>query len=269
MKKAFILTFLFLLMVSVILACSSPAPTSSPPSAEAEATRELNATATVEPAATFTAIAFASPQPTAALLQLEIVQWQVWTDKDGNTRVNVLMRNPYDFPVAPTYRANAELLDAAGQITEIQELLFLDGISGGNGFFLPGETIAANACFNCEAAPLTEEWTSIQFEAVIEDASSKWDYSTNVAATVGSVSFEGDGPLFTVNGTIRNNTDSVLQRISARVVVFDDAGNLIGTAEASAWDVGPGASASFNGLGIGQKPDGAITYEVSALGVNY
>jgi len=48
-----------------------------------------------------------------------------------------------------------------------QELYFLDGISGGNGFLLPGETIAANACFTCEKTPLTEAWDSLEFEAGI------------------------------------------------------------------------------------------------------
>jgi hypothetical protein len=39
----------------------------------------------------------------------------------------------------------------------------LDGISGGNGFLLPGETVAADVCFTCELAPLTEAWGSVQY----------------------------------------------------------------------------------------------------------
>jgi hypothetical protein len=48
-------------------------------------------------------------------------------------------------------------------------------------------------------------------------------------------------------------------------VRFDQEGNLVGAAEASAWDV----AASFNGYGIGQRPEGPIEYEVTALGVKY
>jgi hypothetical protein len=39
---------------------------------------------------------------------------------------------------------------------------------------------------------LTEEWASVEFEAVIEDATGKWDYSTEVEANVANVSFEGE-----------------------------------------------------------------------------
>ena len=73
--------------------------------------------------------------------------------------------------------------------------------------------------------------------------------------------------LFDVSGSVNNNSDSTLDRTSVRVFVFDGDGNLVGAAEASAWEVGAGASASFKGYGIGQAPDGPVTYEVTALGV--
>jgi len=60
-----------------------------------------------------------------------------------------------------------------------------------------------------------------------------------------------------------------LNRISVRIFVFDQAGNLVGAAEASAWDVAPGATVNFDGYGIGQAPDGPVEYEVTALGVKY
>lgn len=270
MKNASVCVLVLIVVSFMVISCSSPAPTTSAPEIESEATAEPSAEPIIETAApTQTAIPVPSPTPTTHPLQLEVIQSQVWTDRDGNTRVNVLLHNPYDFPVAPTFRANAELVNAAGQITELQELYFLDGISGGNGFFLPGETVPANACFNCEEAPITEEWTSVQFESVIEDATDKWNYYTDVEATVTGVSFDGDNPLFQVSGTVKNNTDSVLQRISARVVVFDQQGNLVGTAEVSSWDVAPGATVNFSGMGIGLAPEGSVTYEVTALGVKY
>jgi hypothetical protein len=54
-----------------------------------------------------------------------------------------------------------------------------------------------------------------------------------------------------------------------RVNVFDEEGKLVGAAEVSSWDVAAGATVSFNGYGIGETPDGPVTYEVTALGVNY
>jgi hypothetical protein len=256
-----------LLLISLsVLACGSSAPTEAVPQVEANASTEPNVeTATVTPTAT----PVPPPTPTTAKLQLEIVQSQAWADRDGNVRVNVLMRNPYDFPVAPGFGGHASLLNKAGEFMRAQDLYFLDGISGGNGFLLPGETIAANACFTCERTPLTEEWDSVEFETVIEDASNNWDYYTDVDVTVSDVSFDGDSPLFWITGTVKNNSDSTLSRISARVFVFDQEGHLVGAAEASAWDVGPGATANFDGYGIGKAPDGTTTYESTALGVKY
>jgi hypothetical protein len=248
-------------------ACGSSTPT--------EITPQIQESPTVEPSveptemATPTAMPVPSPTPTTVQLELEILQSQTWTDRDGNIRVNVLFRNPYDFPVQPKSRARANLLNGAGEFMQDQALFFLDGISGGNGFILPGETIAANACFNCEREPLTEEWDSVDFVSVIEDATGSWNTSTEVEASLGDVSFAGDSAIFDVNGTVKNNSDSALNRISVRIFVFDQADNLVGAAEASAWDVGPGATVNFDGYGFGQAPDGPVEYEVTALGVKY
>jgi hypothetical protein len=149
------------------------------------------------------------------------------------------------------------------------DLLFLDGITSGIGFLLPGETVAANGCFTCEENLLTEEWASVQFFTSIEDATSHLNYSTEVEANIPSVSFSGNSPIFDINGTVKNNGASALSRVSARVVVFDQDGKLVGAGEASADDVGPGATVSVRGYGIGLAPAGPIHYEVTALGVTY
>jgi hypothetical protein len=270
MKNISSLVIVLLLISLVVTACGSTAPTEAAPPVETPASTEPSIeTATVIPTTTATAIPTSFPSPTTAPLQLEAVQSQVWTDRDGNVRVNVLLRNPYDFPVQPKFRGRANLLNSAGESVRALELYFLDGISGGHGFLLPGETIAANTCFTCERTPLSEEWASVEFVSTIEDATDSWDYSTEVEASVGNVSFAGDSPIFDISGTVTNNNDSLMSRISARVFVFDEGGNLVGAAEASAWDVAPGATVNFSGYGIGQMPDGPVTYEVTALGVKY
>lgn len=50
-----------------------------------------------------TTVPTAIPSPTMEKLQLEVLQIQAWTDPDGNVRANVLLRNPYDFPVKPQF----------------------------------------------------------------------------------------------------------------------------------------------------------------------
>ena len=265
MKNARIFTIVMLVMSLAILACGSSASTETAPQVETNTSVEpVIETATV----LSTKISVASPSPTTAPLQLEVVQSQTWTDYQGNARVNVLFRNPYDFPVAAS-GGNATLKNSAGELIRSGDLYFLDGISGGNGFILPGETIAANACFTCEAALLTEEWASVNFGTTLVDATDRWVYFTEVEASGVKVSFNGDSPIFDVSGTVKNNSGSALQRISVRIFVFDQEGKLVGAAEASAWDVGAGASVSFNGYGIGQTPEGSLTFEVTALGVNY
>jgi hypothetical protein len=270
-----------LLLISLAqYACNTLTPVEVTPRVAATTSAELAlATPTVAepgtespiatPATIPTATLVRSPVPTVAKLQLEIVQSQAWTDSDGNVRANVLLRNPYNFPVAPNGGAGAKVVDSAGDFIQIDELYFLDGISGGGGYILPGETIAATVCFTCEEAPITEEWAAVEFSITIEDATDRWKYSTNVEASAVDVSFDGDSPIFWATGTVKNHSDELLQRISVRVNVFDEDGKLVGAAEVSSWDVAAGATVSFDGYGIGETPTGPVTYEVSALGVNY
>src|SRR6185369_5430200 len=178
------------------------------PSAESSATPgtgAATATATSTASATFTPFPL-SPSP--ARLQLEMVQFQAWTDNQGNARVNVLFRNPYDFPVRLDSSGHAALRNSADKFMRQANLYFWDGISGGTGFLLPGETAAANGCFTCEENLLTEAWAAVVFQTSIQDATGGLNYSTEVEANVPSVSFNGDSPIFDLNGTVKNNSDA-------------------------------------------------------------
>ncbi len=258
-----------LLLSLAVSACGSSIPAETSPPSQANSPTKPSVEGATAIASATTAAPTSSPMPTVATLQLEIVQSQAWTDRDGNVRANVLLRNPYDFPIEPGGRAHANVLNSAGEQMRSHRLYFLDGISGGNGFILPGEMIAANACFTCETTLLPEEWASVEYEVAIQDATESWDYAIDVEASVGEVSFDGDSPIFWVTGTVTNLSGSALDRISVRIIVFDQAGNLVGAAEASTWEVGPAATASFSGYGIGLKPEGTVTFDISALGVNY
>lgn len=246
--------------VLLLISTASLACNSLQPNGPVQQTRE-NTLIPTAPA--FTAV------PATPTLQLEVVQSQVWTDKFGNVRANFLLHNPYDFPVKPRGSANASLSNSDGKLVRSQTLYFLDGISGGGGFLLPDEIVGANACFTCEETPITESWDTLKFISAIQDASDQWKYVTDVESTVGNVSFDGDSPLFSISGTVTNNSDTQLSRLSMRVNVFDQDGKLIGAGEVSAYDVAPGATMSVDGIGIGQTPSGSFTYESSALGVTY
>ncbi len=235
-------------------------PSQPPPTDQSAATatdQGAAATATVPPRPTLTA--------TTPPLKLEVLQTQVWTDRQGNARINALFRNPYDFPVSVGQNPYATLRNSAGEAMRDASFYF----GGGAGFLVAGESVAANACFTCEEALLTEEWATVDVVTSISDATGLLDYHTEVEPTVTSVTFDGDSPLFDVAGTVTNNSGLELQRIMVRITVFDHEGKLIGASEASAYDVPAGATANFDSYGIGQTPEGDYTYAVTAVGVNY
>ncbi|MEX2029541.1 MAG: FxLYD domain-containing protein [Anaerolineales bacterium] len=240
-------------------ACLSSTPTGEAPDGNSLPAGAGEGTATRAPTRV--------PSPTTEQLLLEIIQSQVWADPDGNVRVNVLLRNPYEYPVEFQIRPRASLLNGAGEFIRDDELILFDGI-GGSGLILPGETIAAYGCFTCEEALLTEEWDSVRFVQRIQDATGSWNYSTEVEAAAVHVSFEGDSPIFDVTGTVKNNGESALDRISVRVFVYN-GDILVGAGEASAYEVGPGASVPVSGYGLGESPDGPYEFEFTVLGVNY
>jgi hypothetical protein len=249
-------------VVMVLGACASPAPTEAPANAPQV---EEGATKTPRPTATRAATLTATP----ARLELEVVNSLVWADEFGQIRTSLMVHNPYDFPVELT-ATGANLINSAGEIVESDDLYFLDGVSGGTGFLLAGETVAADGCFSpCDGPPSALEWDSYSYTLVARESTNLWEFSTDVGATITSVDMTSDSNVFWVYGTVVNNSDILLERISVRVFVYDQAGSYIGAAEVSSWDVGAGASVSFSGYGIGQTPSGAVTYEVSALGVNY
>ena len=156
MKHAPIFAIMILLVSIAVPACSSSTPTEVVPQVQATTTAEPSVeTATIAPTATPTAIPLPSPTPTTAPLQLEILQSQTWTDRDDNVRVNVLMRNPYDFPVQLKSRARANLLNGAGEFMRDQTLYFLDGISGGNGFI---RQILRIRCSYCRRRSWHPQW---------------------------------------------------------------------------------------------------------------
>jgi len=272
MKNAGIFALAGLALSAVLVACGlstqlQSAPLVATSTVAAPGSELIPAAPADSPAAAPTSTTSPGEMP----LRLEVVQTQAWTDPAGQVRVNVLLRNPHSFPVSLRFGATVNLLNESGEFMRAAAMYSLDGISGGTGFILPGETIAANGCFTCENTALSETWGAVEAVSLsdIQDATGKWDYSTDVEASVGSVAFDGTNPIFDVSGTVKNGTDSLLDRVSVRIFVYDKGGLLVGAAEASAWDVGPGATVSFDGYGIGEAPAGPFTYDVTVLGVSY
>src|SRR5688572_16872097 len=102
MKPTIRFITLFIIVIPIASACSSPAPT-------ATATATPSRTPAVSPTEPTTPTATATPEPsltpTQAVLDLEIVEWSEWPyaspadPSNTDTHVEVLIRNPNDFPV--------------------------------------------------------------------------------------------------------------------------------------------------------------------------
>lgn len=259
---------------SVLSACSSPAfsPTET---VDQNVTPIVNATETISAAPTETEKPTATATPEQ--LQLEILQSHAWVDSDGNTRTDVLVRNPYDFPVEPDLFAGLDffsssgdfsvnLLNSSGEVAATSGLLFW-----GDWFIPPHEMAAAYACFEpCSDGVPLPEWETHEFQIQIFDASDRYEYTTDIKANV-NISLSGGSPIFWIDGSVTNNSGTALDRISVRVFLFDQEGNYVGSGEGSAWDVGSGATANLEGAyGIWEVTGGPIDYQVAVLGiVNY
>src|SRR5688572_9050787 len=120
MKPSLRFITLFILVIPIAAACRSPAPT-------ATHTPAVSPTETTAPTATAVPTETATPEPsltpTPAVLDLEIVEWSEWPyanpadPANTDTHVEVLIRNPNDFPV----RVNNDedelrFLNAAGDV---------------------------------------------------------------------------------------------------------------------------------------------------------
>jgi len=282
MKKVRISLTLLLLAVVAITACSAPEPIASEPIAETStpaavptATLAPSATATLEPSLT----------PTPALLQLEIVEWAVYPyanladPQNTDTRVEILVRNPNEFPV----RVNRDeeelrLLNAAGEIvyTNANPTFYIWEGS----WILGGETAAMSACVCFETDGVEkQEWEALELVAPLEPATGI-AYTTDVDVTVGEffslaeAHLGGDG--LGAEITLVNTSGQILRSFGVRVIARDASGKYVGVAIYGSFVpdfsnpeaiIEPGASGSGIVVSDIDYVDGPLSYEVTAIGI--
>ena len=261
----------------------APSPTATPrPSLTA--TPQPSLTATLEPSLT------ASPKPsstaTPAILQLEIAEWAEYPyansadPKNTDTRVEILVRNPNEFPVrVNTDQVELRLLNAAGEIvyTNANPTFYIWEGS----WILGGETvpISACACFETDGVA-KQKWDSLELVAPLE-AASGIAYTTNVDVKIGEFfSLEQahlGGNQLGAEIKLVNTSDQVLKSFEARVIARDAKGKYVGVVISSSFvgqdnsggdaNIEPGAS----GGGIIVSPidyvSGTLGYEVTAIGI--
>jgi len=230
MKPRIRFVTLFIIVILIASACSSPAPTAThTPAVSPTETTAPTETATPEPSLT----------PTQAVLDLEIVEWSEWPyaspadPSNTDTHVEVLIRNPNDFPV----RVNNDddelrFINAAGEVVFTNPSSFFYIWQGD--WMLPGETAALSACVCFWTSGMEKQvWESLELVAPLEIATNI-AYTPDVEVTLGEFFNLADAHLggngLGAETTLTNTSDQVLESIPLRVLTRDASGRYVGVA---------------------------------------
>src|SRR5687768_6935306 len=232
MKQTTRFVTLFLIMILPALACSSLSPkatgTAMPAASSIEATALMEAVPSL-PSAT----------PTPALLNLEILEWSEFPyanladPSNTDTHVEVLIRNPNDFPVRVNNdQDELRFVNAAGEVvyTNPSSVFYI----WQGEWMLPGETAALSACVCFWTSGVErQDWESLELVAPLEIATNI-AYTPNVEVTLGEFFNLADAHLGG-NGlgaeiTLTNTSDQVLESIPMRVLARDAGGRYVGVA---------------------------------------
>lgn len=223
----------FVILSFAVAGCSSPAsaPTqiTTPPTQVAQAATP-STPATSEP----------SPTATEVTPQLEVVEWYLWTELpefEGDvplTFIEVLVRNPYDYPVN-VYEPAVQFLNAGEVVLRTRDIhLYLYADAGWN-MILPGETVPGQIiAWPNRFISEKPEWDSFTISADIEEAT-PIPYTTDLDITTGSFTYREDS-LYSVsvstlytNGTVTNTSGQPLKTILLRSIVRDASGHFVGS----------------------------------------
>jgi hypothetical protein len=248
----------------------------SPATASAEAVTEaLTPTATASPEP--------SPTPKEPVLDLEVLEWAVYPyanladPQNTDTRVEILVRNPNEFPVQVHLdEVELRLLTTAGEIayTNANPTFYIWGGS----WILGGETVPVSACICFQTDGVEkQDWESLELVVPLEAATSI-AYTTDVDVNVGEFfSIEQAHLGSDVLGAeinLVNTSDQILRSFEVRVIARDASGKYVGVATSGSFveqsvpgDIGPGASVGGIVVSEIDYVDGPLVYEVTAIGI--
>jgi hypothetical protein len=285
MKPTIGFAVLFIIVIPVTSACSSPAPTVTTVPMPSQTENAFH-TETATPTETITPKPSLTPTP--AIQDLEILEWSEWPyvnpadPSNTDTHVEVLIRNPNDFPVKVN-REDDELkfVNASGEVVYTNPSAFFYIWQGE--WMLPGETAALSACVCFWTSGMEkQEWESLELVAPLEVATDIV-YTLDVDVKLGEIidiaqaHLGGDG--LALATTLTNTSDQVLESIPMRVLARDASGRYVGVAFAG------NAVASFTentGIQPGDTATGLnvieidyidksvpLNYDVAAIGIPF
>jgi hypothetical protein len=214
------------------------------------------------------------------------VEWAVYPyanlvdPQNTDTHVEILVRNPNEFPVrVNSAAAELRLLNAAGEIvyTNPNPTFYIWEGS----WIREGETLAmtACACFDTDGVA-KHAWESLELVAPLE-AAAGIAYTPDVDVTIGEFFNLGEahlgGDQMGAEITLENTSDQVLKSFEVCVIARDASGKYVGVAVYGSFadrdDYGenvriePGASASGIVVTLIDYVDEPLRYEVKAIGI--
>lgn len=277
---------LFIIVISIAPACVFLTPTSAHTPAKSP-----SETAALAPAVTLPPNLEPSFTPTPALLPLEIVEWSEWPYTDladpsiTDTHVEVLIRNPNNFPVRVNRNEDEDelrFINAAGETvyTNPNPVFYI----WQGEWMLPGETAALSACECFESQGLEKQaWESLELVAPLEIATDI-AYTLDVEVTLGEIvdiaAAHLGGSGFALETTFNNTSGQALESVPHRVLARDANGRYVGVAFAGNAvasftkniAIQPGDTATgLNVIEINYVDSSltTLTYEVAAIGIPY
>jgi hypothetical protein len=299
MKTQHILVIVLFFFVLAALACSAPgwvalestgktgtpaAPATDTQAPSPTATPGPSSTATPEPPPTTTPEP--SPKVTPAIHPLEIAEWAVYPyanladPQNTDTRVEILVRNPNEFPVRVNIdEVELRLLNAAGEIvyTNANPTFYIWEGS----WILGGETVPISACVCFETDGVTKQkWEALELVAPLK-AAQGIAYTTDVDVNIGEF-FSLEKAHLGGNGLgaevkLVNTSGQVLKSFEARVIARDASHKYVGVAIYGSFvdrdnsgnyvKIEPGASGGGIVVSEIDYMDGPLDYEVTAIGI--
>jgi hypothetical protein len=278
------------LLILAQSACSSSSRTTSPSPNAGVVTETLAVTATASPEAVTEALTpsatpspEASPTPKRTVLDLEVVEWAVYPyanladPQNTDTRLEILVRNPNEFPVQVNVdEVELRLLTAAGEVayTNANPKFYIWEGS----WIREGETVPVSACICFQTDGVEkQEWKSLELVGPLEAATSI-AYTTDVEVNVGEFFSLQEahlgGDVLGAEINLVNTSDQILESFEVRVIARDASGKYVGVATFGSFveqsvpgDIVPGASTG--GIVVSQIDyvDGPLVYEATAIGI--
>ena len=278
------------LLILAQSACSSSSRTTAPSPNAGVVTETLAVTATASPEAVTEALTpSATPSPEASttpkrtVLDLEVVEWAVYPyanladPQNTDTRLEILVRNPNEFPVQVNVgEVELRLLTAAGEVayTNANPKFYIWEGS----WIREGETVPVSACICFQTDGVEkQEWKSLELVGPLEAATSI-AYTTDVEVNVGEFFSLQEahlgGDVLGAEINLVNTSDQILESFEVRVIARDASGKYVGVATFGSFveqsvpgDIVPGASTGGIVVSEIDYVDGPLVYEATAIGI--